>query len=99
MSNVAISIKVGGKTSVPSLYRIRRGGVIDYCESRPIGALLWGDVPREKKRLVFNFIRSYYVGVWLRDVIGGKYFAILEDGFLVGVGFNLAGSVIIRKSK
>ena len=85
MSNLAR--ESSKKVSYDKLYRVKRGVEIRYELLKPSSVLDWKDVPRSKKRMVLNFIRSYYMGVSVRDVVRGVYSVLLEDGYLVGVSY------------
>ena len=47
------------------------------------------DQSKKGKRQIISFIRKYYEGATIRDIISGLHKAILRDGKLVGVATDL----------
>lgn len=51
---------------------------------------------KRNKHILINFIRSHYSNVSLRDIIKGTYQVVCENGFLIGVLFELAKDELYR---
>lgn len=74
-------------------YRIKIGSYITYSENQysenNAKVLDYNNIPKTFKRNTINFIRRNYEGICIRDIINGTYKAILENGFLIGVQFDM----------
>ena len=44
---------------------------------------------KKNKHILINFIRSVYPFVEIRDIINDTYKCIIDNGFLVGVQYNM----------
>lgn len=78
------------------IYRIRLARQTTYSETEQ-RTIDYQKATKENKRILINFIRSYYQGECIRNIINGTYKAIFNNGFLVGVQYELKAPKKIRK--
>lgn len=51
---------------------------------------------KRNKYILIEFIRSHYSNVSVRDILKGVYQVVCEDGFLIGVLYELAKDKLYR---
>ncbi len=70
------------------LFRIWQKGQISYSETETTVVDIT-KATKDNKRKIVNYIRSLYPNTCLREIYNGTFKAILEDGYLVGVQFDM----------
>jgi len=70
------------------LFRIWLKGKISYSETETTVVDI-NTATKDNKRKIIGYIQSLYPNTCIREIYNGTFKAILEDGYLVGVQFDM----------